>query len=69
MTKENEQWLEAARENFDDAIEAGDYALAKDVIADVFDVSPDAARSLTEVLRNTPVEKFHVKSFIQPQDL
>jgi hypothetical protein len=67
--KQNDQWLEAAKENFDTAIEEGNYALCKDIIADVQEVSLEAGRSLNEQLRNTPVEKFNIKSFIQPQDL
>ncbi len=58
----NEQWLESAREMFEGAIEAGNLPLAKDIIADVQDVSLDAGRALNEMLRNTPVSKFAIKS-------
>ena len=33
----NELWLESAKEGFDYAVETGNYELAKDIIADVFD--------------------------------
>lgn len=67
--KENDKWLEAAQENFDGAIEEGNYQLAKDIIADTLDVSPEAGRAMAVKLREIPIEKFAVKSFIQPQDL
>lgn len=34
-TQENTSWLEAALENFDEALEEGDVAFAKAIIADV----------------------------------
>lgn len=66
---QNDKWLEAAQENFEGAVDSGDYALCKDIIADVLDVNPEAGRALALQLRETPVSKFNTKSFIQPHDL
>ncbi len=66
---QNDQWLEQAGENFEQAIAEGNYALCKDIIADVQEVNLDAGRQLNEQLRNTPIERFAVKSHIQPHDL
>ncbi|MFA5937609.1 MAG: hypothetical protein WC822_07065 [Candidatus Paceibacterota bacterium] len=58
--KGNEEWLENAHQNFQDAIDEGSYALAKAVIADVQERGfTDAGRAMNEVLRNTPLENFH----------
>ncbi len=35
--KENDKWLEAAKENFEEAIEADQWDLAKDILADMKD--------------------------------
>lgn len=59
---ENTRWLEAAQENFEQAIEEGDYALCKDIIADTLDVSPSIGRGMVRQLREVPVEKFAIKS-------
>lgn len=64
-----ERWLDAAFENFQQAVDEGNYALCKDIIADVQDVNLEAGRQLNEVLRATPIEKFAVRSHIQPHDL
>lgn len=61
--KQNDTWLEAAWENFKDALDAGNYALCKDIIADTQDAGfLDAGRSMNEELRNTPISHFAVKS-------
>ena len=36
-TKENTIWLEAAKENFDQAVAEGRFGLAKDIIEDIRD--------------------------------
>ena len=36
-TKENTIWLEAAKENFDQAVVGGRFGLAKDIIEDIRD--------------------------------
>lgn len=67
--QQNDKWLEAAGDNFVHALEEGNYALCKDIIADVQEVSLEAGRSLNEMLRNTPLSKFSTLSPIQPHDL
>lgn len=58
-TKPNEEWLAAAQENFQGALDEGNYLLAKAVIADTFDRGfQEAARQMTDNLRNTPAENF-----------
>jgi hypothetical protein len=50
--QKNEEWLSAAKENFQSALDAGDVSLAKDIIADTFDAGfPDAARSMAAQLK------------------
>lgn len=66
---QNDKWLEHAGDNFVHALEEGNYALCKDIIADVQDVSLEAGRALNQMLRDTPLNKFMVKSHIQPHDL
>lgn len=62
-TKENDVWLEAAVENFDTAIQIGNYAMAKDIIADTLDRGfTKEAQEMNLVLRNTPVQNFALKS-------
>lgn len=68
-TEQNDIWLEQAGENFDQAVAEGNYALCKDIIADVQEVNLDAGRQLNEQLRNTPIERFAVKSPIQLSDI
>lgn len=48
----NQQWLEVAKDNFDQAIAEGNIALAKDIIADTIDAGfmPEA-RQMTQQLR------------------
>jgi len=68
--KQNTEWLEAAQENLNQAIDSGNYALAKDIIADTFDAGfAEEARAMSVQLRNTPVEKFSVISPIQQENL
>lgn len=63
MSTKNEVWLEAAWETFQEAVEKGNYSLAKDVIADTKDAGfENAANTMIEFLRNTPITKFVVKS-------
>lgn len=48
----DEEWLEAANDNFENAITMGDVAFAKDVIADTFDAGfPERAREMNLELR------------------
>lgn len=60
--KKNDTWLEVAQGNFEGAIETGNYALAKDIIADVLDIHPDSGRAMALTLRETPLSKFAIKS-------
>lgn len=47
-------WLDAARDNFQTALERSDIAMAKAVIADTFDAGfPTAARVMVIALRNS----------------
>lgn len=56
----NTQWLEAAEENLETAIEQGNYQAALDVIGDVTEAGFDGeARQMKLVLAETPVSKFH----------
>jgi hypothetical protein len=56
---QNEQWLEAAYEHFTDAVGMGNYALAKDVIADTFDAGfAKEARQISEELREMSIYQF-----------
>lgn len=60
---ENDKWLESALENFQDALDAGNYALVKDIIADTFDAGfSDTARVMTNKLREYPISHFAVKT-------
>lgn len=59
--KENSLWAEVAFQNLEQAIADHDYALAKDIIANTKDKGFDAS-TMEEVLNNTPVEQFAVKS-------
>jgi hypothetical protein len=64
--EENTIWLEGAYEMLDGAIEQGNYALAKDIIADTFDKGfAEEARQMNLLLRNAPVRNFLIKSPIQ----
>ncbi len=48
----NEEWLEAVRDNFDEALQMGDMHLAKDIIADTFDAGfKETARAMSLELR------------------
>lgn len=53
---ENELWLEASRENFNEALSEGNLHLAKEIIADVMDVSPASGRELVQELRASSQE-------------
>lgn len=67
---QNEKWLEAALENFQDALDAGNYALIKDVIADTQEAGfLDEARVMNNKLRETPMSQFNIISPIQEKDL
>lgn len=65
----NDLWLENSRELFEDAVTEGNLPLVKDIIADVMDVSPEAARNLNEVVRNLPINTWRIISPLQPHDL
>lgn len=55
----NSEWLEAAKENFEEALEQGDYLLCKDIVADVkWAGFLDTARYMKEVLDESPVKQF-----------
>lgn len=69
-TQQTAQWLDAALDHFEGALEQRNYELAKDVIADVQDAGfLDVGRRLNEILRDTPLSQFSIKSPIQPIDL
>lgn len=58
------EWLEAADEHFDGAIEEGNYQLARDIIADVNDYGfPNESAELQKRLDNTPISKFAGKTY------
>lgn len=60
---QNDQWIEAAQENFEESIERGDLPTAKNIIADVFDAGfSNVARAMNLMLRETPISKFAIKS-------
>lgn len=49
-----QEWLDAALDNFRGAVESGDLALAKAIIADALDAGfPDAARAMAAELRGS----------------
>lgn len=57
--KENDAWVEAAYENFDQAVEEGNYALCKDIIEDMKDKGfGEYARTLEIVLKALPLTRF-----------
>lgn len=66
---QNDKWLEAARENFEQAIAEGNLPAVKDIIADVMDVSPETGRAMNEEIRNLPVSTWSIISPIQSYDL
>jgi hypothetical protein len=66
---ENDKWLEAARENFEQAIAEGNLPTVKDIIADVLDKFPDVGRAMNEEIRNLPVSTWSIISPIQESDL
>lgn len=52
--RQNEEWLEAANENFEHALNVYDVSLAKDIIADTFDAGfSERAREMSLELRQT----------------
>lgn len=56
-TKQNAEWLEAAKEHFQNAIDNEDVRLAKDIISDTFDAGfPEAAREMTAQLRTATTQ-------------
>jgi hypothetical protein len=60
---QNDKWLEAAHEHFQGAIDQGNYALAKAVIADTFDAGfPNEARQMALELRDLPISQFNQPS-------
>ncbi len=59
----NDQWLEAAFENFMDAFDQGDYAMCQDVIGDVADAGFKRESELLDIkLKSEPISRFAVKS-------
>lgn len=67
--QQNDKWLEHAGDNFVQALAEGNYALCKDIIADVQEVNLEAGRSLNDMLRNASISQFAVKSPLQAYDL
>ena len=61
--KVNTEWLEAAKEHLDGAIDEGNYSLCKAILADIRDngFSVEAAQ-LEETFREVPLTKFVIKS-------
>lgn len=56
--KNNDEWLEAANENFTEALESDNISLAKDIIADTLDNGfSDAGREMNKKLRQYTEEK------------
>lgn len=61
----NENWLQAALENFDTCVESGDYNGCLAVISDVRSNGFAAeSRTLRELLRNVSLTKFAIKSTV-----
>lgn len=59
----NTEWLEAAAENYQTAVDAGNYSLAQAVIADTRDAGfSEQANAMESALQLEPVEKFAIKS-------
>jgi hypothetical protein len=59
----NDKWLEAAYENFQEALESGNYALCKDIIADTQEAGfLEAGRIMNTQLRDMPISKFNPPS-------
>lgn len=51
--KKSLEWLKAAKEHFDEAIEADNLALARDIVADVFEAGfGDDARDMALQLKD-----------------
>lgn len=48
----NEFWLESAKEIFEEAVEAENWALCRAIIADVRDISPGSATVLEQELKD-----------------
>jgi len=53
----NERFVESSQERFEEAIEAGDYILARGIISQVEEAGFDAS-TLKEALLDSPVQKF-----------
>jgi len=69
-TRENDEWVLAAYENFEQAIEGGNYHLAQDIIADTADAGFEGeAQIMRSQLAITPLNKFLMVSPIQRHDL
>ena len=69
MENQNQRWLEAAFISFDEARETGDLVMCKAIIADTQEAGfLDAGRIMTELLRNTPVERFSKPSPYQNEE-
>lgn len=66
---ENDRWQEHCYENFVESLQMGNYAMAKDCIADMFDVNPEQARAMSLELREAPIEPFMQVSPIQRWNL
>lgn len=51
----NDEWLEAAKDNFEEAVATGDIALAKAIIVDVLDAGfREEGQAMNETLRDLP---------------
>jgi len=57
--KENDEWLEGAKETFDFGVESGDYETCKMVIDDVFDKGfTKESLVLEQLLLASPLDNF-----------
>lgn len=54
---DNNEWLEHAKEWFEEAVKAENWALARAIIADVRDLSPGSANVLERMLSEKQNEK------------
>jgi hypothetical protein len=59
---QNDEWLEAAKDNFEEAVGSGDIAMAKAIIVDVLEAGfREAGQAMNDVLRTIPVGSIEVE--------
>lgn len=64
--EDNKEWLEAAQETFDMAVEAGDYETCKLLVADMFDKGfTKESLVLEQLLLAVPLETFIHKTDVR----